>query len=184
ITAAAAAEDRSPRRNAATTSRQRLLALGAIATLVVAIAIVVAGREPDHPLARGDASFIGSQLATADQRVRVQLPLLSERGTARALDRTRDAIVTTRSLSIEMQHATGDDAERLRRALRQEAAWLDAVGSTLSNPSSPLREQLVARDHALRGALSALPGPLAARAGDAGQVVAYAKARAAAGDHR
>ena len=118
ITAAAAAKDgRTSRRGPATTTR-RLLALGAIATLVVAIAIVVAGRAPDHPLARGDASFIAGQLAGADQRVRVQLPLLAARGTARALDRTRDAIVTTRSLSIEMRHATGDDAARLRRALR------------------------------------------------------------------
>ena len=47
------------------------------------------------PLSRGDAGFMSAQLVRADQRVRVQLALLSERGTVTALDRTRDAIATT-----------------------------------------------------------------------------------------
>lgn len=131
-------------------------------------------------LSRADGRFLSTQVVVADRRVRAQLARLPGRATAPALALTRETIATTRSLAREIGHAQGARAERLRRALRLEGAWLDAVGSTLSNPRSPLRAQLAVRDHALRPALAALGTHARPREGVAQQLVVYARARAMA----
>jgi hypothetical protein len=165
-----------PRRHRALARLAVLVVVGLVAAAATAL---VMAREPITPLSQADAGFMSAQLVRADQRVRAQLALLGERGTVTALDRTRDAIATTRSLTIETRGSEGRQAEGLRRALTLEAAWLDAVGSALANPQSPLISELGARDVALRPALAALPTRPGTRSGGAQALVDYSRTRSA-----
>lgn len=136
---------------------RRAVAIAALLLLPAAGLTSVVRRAASAPaLSRADGRFLSTQVVVADRRVRAQLARLPGRAAAPALALTRESIATTRSLAREIGHAQGARAERLRRALRLEGAWLDAVGSTLSNPRSPLRAQLAVRDRALRPALAAL----------------------------
>jgi hypothetical protein len=180
IAAAAAAAEAAP----ASTSRERaakyarrLAAVIAVAMIPAAIYALVATDSLAPPLSRADASFMSDQLMTADQRVRRQLVRLRPGQTRAAIARTRDATLTARSLAMELASTSGKDAELLRRALTLESAWLDAVGSVLANPRSPLREELVARDAALRPALDALPVREGRRKGGAAHLARYASSR-------
>ena len=168
-------------RGAGRRHRGRLVVFAAILSLVIAVAALTTVRRPVSQLARADASYMSVQLIRADQRVRTQLARLKDSGTNRALSRTREAIATTRSLALEVRDSGGGHAERLRRALALEGRWLDAVGSTLANPRSPLRASLRARDGAVRPALAALPSRAGRRTGGARQLVDYAESRVRAG---
>ncbi len=183
LAAAAAAVEGKPasigRKRAAKYAR-RLAAVIALAMIPAAIYVLVATDSLAPPLSRADARFLSAELMTADQRVRRQLVRLRPGQTRAAIFRTRDATLSARSLSIELANASGKDADLVRRALTLESAWLDAVGSVLSNPRSPLREELVARDAALRPALDALPVPEGRRKGGAAHLVRYASSRIAA----
>ena len=168
-------------RGAGRRHRGRLVVFAAILSLVIAVAALTTIRRPVSQLARADASYMSVQLIRADQRVRTQLARLKDSGTNRALSRTREAIATTRSLALEVRDSGGGHAERLRRALALENRWLDAVGSTLANPRSPLRASLRARDGAVRPALAALPSRAGRRTGGARHLVDYAESRVRAG---
>ena len=159
---------------------RRLAALIALAMIPAAVYALVVVDRPGSSLSRVDASYMSAQLKTADQRVRARLVRLRPGQTSAALARTREAMLTTRSLTLELANAGGQDADRLRRALTLDSAWLDAVGSVLSNPRSPLRDELVARDAELRPALSALPVRAGRRRGGSRQLLRYATARVAA----
>ena len=165
-----------PRRHRAIARVAVLVVVGLVAAAATALVIA---REPITPLSSADAGFMSAQLVRADQRVRAQLALLTERGPTTARDRTRDALATTRSLTIEARGREGRQADALRRALKLEAAWLDAVGSALSNPRSPLIGELGIRDAALRPALAALPTRPGTRAGGAQALVDYSRTRSA-----
>lgn len=156
---------------------RRLVVLVAILLVPAAAAALATTQTPVTPLSRADASFIGAQLSTADRHVRTQLVRLRGHATAGARDRTRESIATTRSLALEVRYARGAQARRLQRALRLEGDWLDAVGSTLANPRSPRRADLMARDRPLRLALAALKTPAGRRIGATQHLVGYARSR-------
>jgi hypothetical protein len=156
---------------------RRLVALVAIVLLPAAAAALVTTRTPVTPLSHADASFIAAQLSTADRQVRAQLVHLRGHATTRARARTRESIATTGSLALEVRYARGAEAGRLQHALRLERDWLDAVGSTLSNPRSPLRTDLMARDRPLRLALAAITTPAGRRMGATQHLVGYARSR-------
>jgi hypothetical protein len=156
---------------------RRLFALLALLALPASILALVATNGPVTAMSRADASFISTQLVLADQRVRAQLSRLGADGTAGAVYRTRDASLTVRALAIEVRTYAGSEVGRLQRALRLEGAWLDAAGSTLVNPRSPLRGELVARDAAARAALATLPARHGRRRDGAHGLVAYARSR-------
>jgi hypothetical protein len=183
IAAAAAQAESAP---ASATSRRagkiarRLFALVAIFMIPGAVYALAVTRGPVTSLSHADATYMSAELMTADQRVRRQLVRLRPRRTAPAVARTRDAILTARSLALELDGKGGAEADLVQRAVSREAAWLDAVGSVLSNPRSALRDELVARDAVLRPALAALPGPTGRRKGGAVQLVRYATSRAGA----
>jgi len=156
---------------------RRIRGLVAILMMPAAVLALMTLGSPPRELPREDVSYIAKQLIVADQRVRAALVRLRDDGTTPALARTRDATLATRSLAIEARSYDGPLTRRLRRALRLEAAWLDAVGSTLANPRSDLRRQLVARDAAARRALATLPATAGRRTGGAAHLVDYARSR-------
>ncbi len=158
-------------------TRIRLVVLGAVALLVMAMLAVVLSRSPATSLSEADARFMSGQLLDADARVREQLATVSLDEIRSARVRTRAALATTRSLSVEIRAKDGAAADGVRRALRLERDWLDAVGSVLANPGSPLREQLGARDRELRVALRALPGDDVARRDVSRGLLDYAMSR-------
>jgi hypothetical protein len=159
---------------------RRGVAFAIVLTIPTYVSVLVARGGPVAQLSQADATYIAAELVQADRRVRKELARLRPRRTAAARARTRQAIATTRSLTLEIRHEGGAEAERLRRALRLEADWLDAVGSTLANPRSGLRDALVARDAELRVALDALPGPLPVHRQGSRELLDYARRRAAA----
>ena len=163
-----------PRRHRAIARLAVLVVVGLVAAAATAL---VMAREPITPLSRADAGFMSAQLVRADQRVRAQLALLSERGTATALDRTRDAIATTRSLTIETRGSEG-------RAGRRPASRADARGRLAGRrrlgarePAEPADRRARARDAALRPALAVLPTRPGTRAGGAQALVDYSRTR-------
>lgn len=157
--------------------RPRLLVLGMAVVLAGAVLTVVAIRAPTSALSRADAGFMSRSLIAADQSVREQLVGLRSERIPRVLSRTRDALATARSLTVEIRDMSGRAADRVRSALRAEGDWLDAVGSTLANPRSVLREQLVARDRVLLAALGRLPGYVAPRGDASRRLLGYSLAR-------
>jgi hypothetical protein len=160
---------------------RRLVALVAILMFPAAVYALATTDGPVSALPQGDAAYLSEQVVTADQRVRKQLARLRPLHTSAAIARTRDSQLTARSIALELGKHGGEAAARLQRALNLEASWLDAVGSVLSNPRSPLRDQLVARDAALRPALAALPSAEGLRrTGGAEHLRDFAKARIAA----
>ncbi|MEA2220512.1 MAG: hypothetical protein QOJ35_3138 [Solirubrobacteraceae bacterium] len=179
--ARAKAADPPPAHRRGTIAR-RIVACVAILMLPASVSALVVSGHTVSRLSQADATFLGGQLVRADQRVRRQLEHLRPLQTARAVARTRDGLLTARSLALEVARTRGAEAVRLRHALALEADWLDAVGSTLSNPRSALRDELAARDGALRPALAALPVAQGPRIGGAEHLVRYALARAAATD--
>lgn len=159
-------------------TRVRLVALGVIVVLAGAMLSIFLSRSPASALSTADARFMTVQLLAADGRVRSELATLDRRDVQRARSRTRAAVATTRSLAVEIRAKNGDAAGRVHRALRRERDWLDAVGSTLVNPRSPLRDEILDRDRRLIAALAALPGDGVARRDASQQLVAYALSRA------
>ena len=180
--AAAAAED-APARSSGRLAKyaRRFVALVAILMLPAAVYALVTTEGPVTALPQEDAVYLSEQLITADQRVRRQLARLRPLHTSPAIARTRESQLTARSIALELGDHGGSAVDRLQRAVKLEALWLDAVGSVLANPRSPLRDQLVARDAALRPALAALPSTEGLRReGGAEHLRKFAKARIAA----
>ena len=159
---------------------RRVLVVLALLVPPAAIGVMLKTDATSAKLSRADATFVAGQLVDADQRLRAQLLRVPANGTALAIVRAREAELTTRSLTVEVQAYGGPEAERLRRALRLEREWIAAVGSTLMNPRSALRDELVARGAVAREALEALPGPSGKRLGGVRSLVSYARSRVAA----
>jgi hypothetical protein len=177
---AAARRSAPPRAGRAKPRFAVLLAFVAVVAPSALLTIVVKASGPAVPISSADASFLSKQLITADSRVRARLVRLRDAGTAPALARTRDAILTTRSLGVEMRSFRGAGADRLRNALSVEREFLETAGSILANPRSTLRKQLAARDAVARRALAQLPTTRPPRGDGARHLLDYARVRAQA----
>jgi hypothetical protein len=187
---AAAAEESEAASSSKRTGRfgkvvRRVFALIAILMVPGAVYALAVTKGPVSALPQADAAYLSEQLITADQRVRKQLVRLRPLHTSAAIARTRESQLTARSITLELGNRGGSAATRLQRALKLEAGWLDAVGSVLANPSSPLIDALVARDAALRPALAALPSTEGLRRkGGAEHLRDFARSRIAAKRHK
>jgi hypothetical protein len=138
----------------------RLVAGGALALFFVTVAAVALTGTHHRPLPPADLHSFELRLTGYDHDVRAQLARLGPAGSvARARLRTREALAATALLADQIRGFSGPAAERLQAATKAQLRYLDAVGSTLTNPRSPLRAQLPARATAARTALAALDGP-------------------------
>jgi hypothetical protein len=137
----------------------RLVVGGALALFFVTVAAVALTGTHNRPLPQADLHSFEQRLTGYDHDVRAQLARLGPAGSvARARLRTREALAATALLADQIRGFRGPAAERLQAATRAQLRYLDAVGSTLTNPRSPLRGQLSARATAARTALAALDG--------------------------
>lgn len=132
------------------------VACGLALLFASALAFLVTGIQ-DRSLPRADLRSFEERLTGYDHDVRAQLARLGPPGSvSRARLRTREALAATEALARQLRDFNGSAAVRLRTATRAQLRYLDAVGSTLINPRSPLRAQLSARAIAARDALAAL----------------------------
>jgi hypothetical protein len=160
----------------------RLTAAAALLLLFLATAAIVVAGSHKRSLPHEDVRFITTRLVGFDQSVRTQLVRLGPAGSVtRARRRTREAVAQINALARAMGDAGGTSAARLAVAIRDELRFLDAVGSVLLHPGSPLLGQLDARDAAARRALAELDGPRASRKGGAGALRRLWGSRRAAG---
>ncbi|MEA2148776.1 MAG: hypothetical protein QOD69_606 [Solirubrobacteraceae bacterium] len=150
-------------------SRKHLIrvtvASGLLAFFAAVAGIVVAG-PARHPLAAEDVRFIHARLVDFDQGVRTQLVRIRPHdGVTRAQRETRRAIDGVNALHRAVRGAGGSSATLLRVAIADELRFLDAAGSVLFNPHSPLLSDLPVLDAAARRSLAAMDGPRARRTG-------------------
>ncbi|HTN23632.1 MAG TPA: hypothetical protein VL120_06560 [Solirubrobacteraceae bacterium] len=145
----------------------RAMVAGALVMFFAAVAGIVVAGPVHHPLAPQDVRFIHARLVAFDQGVRTQLVRVRphRQGIVRAQRETRQAIEGINSLGRAVDGAGGTTAELLRVAVINEVRFLDAAGSVLSNPRSPLLNDLPALDVAARRSLDAIDGPRARRKG-------------------
>ena len=131
----------------------RTLVAGGLVTFFAAVAGIVVAGPVHHPLAPEDVRFIHARLVDLDQGVRTQLVRIRphHQGIVRARRETRQAIEGVNALGRAVQGAGGPTASLLRVAVIDETRFLDAAGSVLLNPQSPL--------------LTAIDGPRARRTG-------------------
>jgi len=138
----------------------RLTVIGALVLFfATATAFLVTGTQA-RPLPPADMHGFEQRLAGYDHDVRAQLARLGPPGSvARARQRTREALAATELVARQLRDFEGPAADRLGTATAAQLRYLDAVGSTLTNPRSPLRAQLPKRARAARTALAALDRP-------------------------
>ncbi len=126
-----------------------------------ATAFLVRGTQT-RSLPPADVHAFEQRLAGYDHDVRAQLARLGPPGSvARARQRVREALAATELLARQLRDFEGPAAGRLQTATTAQLRYLDAAGSTLINPRSPLRAQLSKRALAARTALAALDRPAA-----------------------
>lgn len=156
----------------------RAIALLALAGACAAVLVAINSVSTTDEVTGDEAQAAMTQLATANGALSDKLDPLKEGDSPReAQEETRALVELTRKLDAEVA-GDGSLADRLHAIYAAELAYLDAVGSTLTNPTSPLRERIGETAQALRDVLQEVPGGdhLAIRGGMA--LVLYSEARA------
>lgn len=157
----------------------RVLALLALVGAVAAILLAFTTLDGGGEITEADAQRAMEQLTAANGALSDTLePLGSGDSPSAAQQATRTTADLARRLDAEIEDDS-DLANRLHDVYAAELAYLDAVGSTLNNPKSPLRGKVGVSAQALRDALQQVPGGdhRAIRGGMA--LVQYSEARVA-----
>jgi hypothetical protein len=154
----------------------RIAAVTALLVTSAALAIVVSGGVGDRASAEPKAAPLTSLEDDAEAVAGALEQLEPGRSAQPALRAVRNAMAARDALS-KTTGPLGD--ERTINALERLHEYLDALGSVLSNPNSPLRSELADRGSRARAALAAAPGGDAPAAATRGwpELLAYAKAR-------
>lgn len=157
----------------------RLAALLALLGAVAAVYAAVASVESTDELTVEEAQQAAARLNAVNGSVAGQLGTLTPGASPRAAqEAVRAAADEARSLA-DTDHGQGALVDRLDAVLRAELAYLDALGSTLNNPRSPLKGTIRERGATLREQLQSLPGGDAERVRGGAALVAYSDARIA-----
>lgn len=147
-----------PARRGVRTWIPRVLALLALVGAVAAILLAITTLDGSGEVTEADAQQAMQQLTGANGTLSDALePLGSGDSPSRAQELTRSTAQLTRRLDAEIEDDS-DLANRLHDVYAAELAYLDAVGSTLNNPNSPLRGRIGSSAQALRDALQQVPG--------------------------
>ncbi len=155
----------------------RVLAVLALAGAIAATLVAVASIDANHEVSQTQTRLAMGRLAVANGELSRQLEQLEPGDSPhQAREAARGAAALSRKLAADVGTA-GDLGNLVHNVLAAELGYLDAVGSTLNNPRSPLRSKIMERAIALRQVLQNVPGGMwrAVRGGAA--LVAYSKAR-------
>lgn len=136
----------------------RIAALVALAAAAVAIALAISAFDGTGEISGADAQAAMRQLSVANRALGERLEALAPGASPRDAQQTaRSTAALARRLDDHVD-GEGDLADRVHAVLRAELDYLDAVGSTLNNPRSPLRGRIGERAQALRDVLQHVPG--------------------------
>jgi hypothetical protein len=139
----------------------RVLSLSALVVCVAAFAAILIDGAPKAPAAatgRPQVERLEVSAARLADELAALRPGLSGQEARRALHAALadNGAVTS---ALKRAEAAGLPSDpRLANAVQAQQEYLDAVGSVLSNPRSPLRRQLAARAHRAQIAFGSVPG--------------------------
>ncbi|HYF25007.1 MAG TPA: hypothetical protein VD931_04640 [Baekduia sp.] len=129
---------------------QRALAVSSLVACFVATTVVVAGAGGGP--GAGEVAAARAPVAAADARLGQALRALRPGASAGAAQEAAKAAHAAGERALEVLGAATSRAERVAvTELRRHQELVDAVGSTLANPASPLRDRL--RERAAGGEL-------------------------------
>lgn len=152
-------------------------ALGAAYSAVVLIGAGVVGAGGRAPV---DAAL--RPLGAADVRLAGEIRALRPAAPTKPAVEAARAADAAGDRALRLLAGSDDSAgEQAREAVERHQELIDAVGSTLANPSSPLRDKLIGRADATRRAFERLGLDSVGHAGrlPAGQLAAFSRRRAA-----
>ncbi|MFL5844708.1 MAG: hypothetical protein ACJ762_08455 [Solirubrobacteraceae bacterium] len=136
----------------------RIVALLALLGAAAAIYLAITSVKTSHDVTGDAANAAMKELAAGNGSLSDVLEALGKGDSPRAAQaKTRSTADLTRRLDDDTD-GEGDMADRVKAVYAAELTYLDAVGSTLNNPSSPLRKQIGKTAQALRDVLQQVPG--------------------------
>lgn len=156
----------------------RAVALVALVGVAVAVAVAVAGvHGAGGELSQAQASTALARLDAVNRPLGERLAALRSGQSARPAQAANRAAYALAGRLRAGLSAQGDLGAALHHVVVAEIAYTDAIGSTLYNPRSALRDRIVPGAAALRAALAAANGnPQLVRGAE--NFVAVARARA------
>lgn len=155
----------------------RVFAVLALGGAVAAVLIAVNSLHSTHEVSQSEARQAMNQLTVANRNLSRTLATLQPSMSPRqAQEAGRSAAAVSRKLAEDVGKE-GDLGDGVHQVIAAELAYLDAIGSTLNNPRSPLSRKIMERGIALRTVLQNLPGGAPRAVSGGAALVAYSKAR-------
>lgn len=155
----------------------RVFAMLALGGAVTAVLIAVDSVHGKHEVSQSEARQAMNQLTVANRNLsRTLAALRPGEHPQQAQEASRSAAALSRKLAEDVGKQ-GDLGDGVHQVITAELAYLDAIGSTLNNPRSPLRAKIMERGIALRTVLQNLPGGAPRAVSGGAALVAYSKAR-------
>jgi hypothetical protein len=147
---------------------------GAAAGIYFAIDSV---RADDAEVTAAEARDVLEQISAANADLSARLKALRPGGSPQL---ARDSVHSAAALARQLDEDTGSDgelADDVHTVLVRELAFLDAVGSTLANPRSPLRGEVADKAAAVRRAFTTVPDGASSSISGLGRLIAFSEAR-------
>jgi hypothetical protein len=156
----------------------RLFALLALGGAGVAIYYAIDSVEIKHEVTTEEAQDAMARLNTANRSLSGRLGGLKPGFSPKAAQESvRSAAALSRKLDQDVGTREGNLGDGVHAVLVAELAYLDAVGSTLNNPRSPLRGRIMELGITLRQQLQNIPGGQSKSVSGGAELVAFSKAR-------
>lgn len=155
----------------------RVAAVLALLAAAGGVLLVLSSVEPTDELTVAEAQAMTTELNQANARLSGLLEALTPGASpAEAQESVRAAADLTRRLLDETPRE-GSLSDRMRAALGAELDYLDALGSTLNNPRSPLRATIGPKQVVLREQIKSTPGGDVEVISGGQELVAYSRSR-------
>lgn len=155
----------------------RVFAVLALGGAIAAVLVAVNSVHTTHEVTQSEARQAMNQLTVANRNLSRTLAALRP-GThpQQAQEAGRSAAALSRKLGADVGK-DGNLGDGVHQVLAAELAYLDAIGSTLNNPRSPLSRKIMERGIALRAVLQNLPGGAPRAVSGGAALITYSKAR-------
>ena len=155
----------------------RVFAVVALGGTVAAVLVAINSVHSKHEVTQAEARQAMNQLTVANRNLSRTLALLAPGASpSQAQEADRSAAALSRKLGSDVGK-DGDLGVGVHQVITAELSYLDAIGSSLNNPRSPLRPMIMKRGIALRTLLQNLPGGAPRAVSGGAGLVAYSKAR-------
>ena len=155
----------------------RLFAVIAIAGAAYGIYYAINSVKDEPDVTAADARDGAAQISDANADLSSKLRALRPGGSAQlSRESVHSAAAVARKLDGDLGHK-GDMASAIHAIIAKELHYLDAVGSTLANPRSPLRGRVADLAIEVRKAYQHVPGAGSPQISGVPQLIAFSEAR-------